>query len=155
MTEEKKHYPKLEELLAEGEHILKVKPHPLFDDSKKPIPNSQKSGNSEWGNWYMYDTKVGEQWVSIFANDKNKDMFDSGYVKANVVPKRMKGMTDDLFDSTGKKLLKAFYNELSEVELVKAAEQMTDSYVLSEEKKEQPSTESSEEKEISIDEIDF
>jgi len=156
MTEEKKKkYPKLEELLAEGNHIVKVKPHPLFDNDKKPIPNSQKSGSSEWGNWYMYDTQVKGEWVTIFANDKNKDMFDSGFVKANVVPKRLKGQTDDLFDSTGTKLLKAFYNELSEVELTQAKEQLTDGYIISEKKEERIINEADDEGSIDIENIKF
>ena len=71
----------------------------------------------------MYDTKIDDTWVTIFANDESKKFFDSGMVLANIVPKRLKGMKDDIFDSNGKKLLKAFYNELSEVDKARLAKQ--------------------------------
>ena len=114
MAEEKK-YPSIEELLGEGKHIIKVKPHPEFED-RKPVEGTHRSGKTKWGNWYMYDAKINDQWVSVFANDDNKEFFDTGTVIANIVPKRMKGMEGDLFDANGKKLLKAFYNEFSEVD---------------------------------------
>ena len=65
----------------------------------------------------MFKTKIGEEWISIFANDENKEFFESGYVKANIVPKRMKGVEGDMYDVNGKKLLKTFYNRLSPAEL--------------------------------------
>ena len=57
MAEEKREFPKVEDLLPEGNHILKVKPHPEFKDNK-PVKDSLKSVSTKWGNWYMYDTKI-------------------------------------------------------------------------------------------------
>jgi len=113
MAEEKKVYPRIEDLLPEGTHKLTVKPHPEFKDGK-PVEGSHKKGTSSFGNWYMYDTKIEDQWVTMFANDENKEFFDTGVIEANVVPKRLKGSDDDLFDATGKKLLKAFYNKVKD-----------------------------------------
>ena len=130
MTEEKKNFIHVEDLLPEGFHLLRVKKHPEFED-KQPVADSHMTGKSQYGNWYMYDTKLKtkvmntetnveeekEIWVSLFANDENKAGFDTGFIKANIVPKRAQGnKTDDIFDSNGKKLLKAFYNVLSPAE---------------------------------------
>ena len=117
MEEEKKKYPQIEELLGEGEFAIEVKQHQEYDkETKEFIEGSHRHGSTQFGNWYMYDTKIEDTWVSLFANDENKEFFESGMVKVNIVPKRLKGMKEDLFDATGKKLLKAFYNEMSEVD---------------------------------------
>ena len=76
MEKEKKVYPKLEELLPEGKHIITVKPHQEWKDGAFQ-EGTHKKGTSQYGNWYIYDTKVDETWVSIFANDDNKEFFDS------------------------------------------------------------------------------
>ena len=150
MTEEKKVYPKLEELLTEGNHIIKVSPQNEWDKEAGAFKEGTlRQGESQYGKWYIFRTKVGGEWVSMFANDENKAYFEMGYVKAVIVPKRLKGSDDDLFDATGKKLLKAFFNKLTPNELEFAiAEESGD---LVEGKEVKPVVE----KEISIDDIKF
>ena len=113
MEKEKKVYPKVEDLLPEGTHILKVSKQREWKDGAF-VDGSHKKGTSQFGNWYIYTTKIEDQWVTMFANDENKEFFDTGVIEANVVPKRLKGSDDDLFDATGKKLLKAFYNKVKD-----------------------------------------
>jgi len=120
MEEEKKVYPQIEELLPEGSHIVKVYPQNLWDKEAGAykegtiMSGEYKTGG---GHWYIYKTKIGEEYVSMFANDENKAGFDQGWIKVNIVPKRVKGSKEDIYDATGKKLLKAFYNQLTPVEL--------------------------------------
>jgi len=110
---EQKVYPKPEDL-GEGKHRVKVFPKPEFEDGK-PVKDSQKTGTSKTGfKWYMYqfkDPTLG--YVSLFANDENKELFDSGEVELNIVQKvdrATKRPVFDVVDGKPVKVLKYFVN---------------------------------------------
>lgn len=108
-----KEYKNIEDLLPEGQHLIEVVKSGEFDKEGKLIPNSHRSGTFKTGGkWYMYRTKINDEWITVFADEFNKRFFDTGKVLVKIVPKRMKGIDTDLFDANGKKLLKAFYNEV-------------------------------------------
>lgn len=94
-------------VLGEGKHIISVKPAQEWKD-KKPVEGTHKQGTTKNGNeWYMYSTKVGNDWINLFAYDNQKELFDTGKVEVNVVKK---------FDpDTGEPTLKAYFNPVPEV----------------------------------------
>lgn len=82
-----KKYKNLEDVLSIGEHKIKVFPKNEWKDGQK-VEGSHKHGQSAKGfKWWMYSTKVGDEYISVFANEDNKVLFDSGEVVAKVVQK--------------------------------------------------------------------
>ncbi len=136
MTEEKKYW-NLEELLPQGEHLLKVYPQGIWDDTAKEYsPNTLKSGSfKNGGNWFMYSTPITKEmttvheafgdkeklYIKCFANDKNHEAFKTGFVKAVIVPK--KDSNGDMnYDKDGNPKLTTFFNQLTPAELELAKE---------------------------------
>lgn len=106
-----KEYKNIEDVLAEGRHNLKVYPKQEWDDNTKSfIKGSHKRGTSAKGfNWYLYQTKVGDEYISLFANDKNKAFFDTGMIEVNILHKEVKGQK--MYKEGGVPMLIAFFNE--------------------------------------------
>lgn len=128
-----KKFKKIEDLLPEGEHLIRVFPQEVWSDiTKSYTKNTIQTGiNKNTGQpWYKYKTKVGDEYVGLFAMNENKAYFDRGYIKVNIVPKRMKGVDGDIFvmDENGnpKKALKAFFNPASDIEIQLAMQQYRD-----------------------------
>ena len=97
-------FKNIEDLLGEGEHVIKVYPQREWNkEEKKWIEGTHKKGVSKKGfKWWMYSTKVGDDYVTVFANEKNKAAFDSGQVKCSVRKK---------FDpDTGQPVLKTYFD---------------------------------------------
>lgn len=73
-------YKKAEDLLGLGEHVLEVSPQEEYKDGAF-ISGSHRSGEGKKGfKWWMYKTKIGGEYVKLFASEKNKKFFDSGRV---------------------------------------------------------------------------
>ena len=98
-----KKYTNIEDILEVGEHVLKVSPKQEWENNK-PVEGSHKKGVSKGGfEWWMYSCKIGDEWINVFANTKNKQYFDSGYVVAVVKSK--------YDEDTGEPFKKVFFNE--------------------------------------------
>jgi len=137
MTEKK--YPEITDFFKEGEHLIRVFPKKEWDNSTKSFKeNSHKSGVSAKGfKWWMYSTKIegasndGKNvYVNLFANEKNKEYFDTGHVSLIVKPKLVNG--EEIFDRNGNKLMANFFNNASRVrsdveKTLKIAEEVFDS----------------------------
>ena len=126
-------YKNLEDVLPEGYHKIKVSPMPEFEDvigedgkpvlkdngkpKKKPVEGTHKKGVSKTGNnWWMYSTKVGEEYISLFANAESKPWFDTGEVEANVcqkIDKASKRPIFDVVDGVPVKVMRFFINDAS------------------------------------------
>jgi hypothetical protein len=171
MTEEKKYY-NIEELLPIGKYPLKVYPQGIWDDTKKEYTqNTLQTGSyKNGGTWFKYSavftkemTKVSaifkegkdKAYIGCFANDKNHEAFKSGYVKAEVKPRKDdKGNVN--YDENGNPKLTTMFWSLSEneLELFKAESEgnaVSTSSEITTGKEVKPVVE----KEISIDDIKF
>ena len=149
---EKREYLKVEQLLPEGRYVLEVRPQNVWNKEEgKYMENTIMSGSSEYGNWYIYKTKIGEELVSMFANDKNKEGFETGFILAEVKPKVRKEKNEwvDIYGANGKKVLTTKYTSLTPAELEMAKKKTEDGEKMEEVKEEE------EEEEIKIEDIKF
>ena len=152
MTEEKKEYKKVEQLLPEGRFVLEVRPQNVWSKEKgEYIEDSIMSGSGEWGNWYIFKTKIGEEWVSMFAGDKNKEGFETGFILAEVKAKVRKEKKEwvEIYGADGKKVLTTKYTALSPAELEIAKSKAEKGEKMEEVKPKE------EEEDINIEEINF
>jgi len=69
--------------MAVGKYQVKVFKQPEWENGKK-VDGSHKSGDGQFGKWYLYDVKYGDKFYSLFGNEKNKDILDSGEACLNV-----------------------------------------------------------------------
>lgn len=74
---------KFQDAMQPGVYNVKVYKQAEWEDGKK-IEGSHKSGQGKFGNWYLYDVKYDGEYYSLFGNDTNKDLLDSGEVALNV-----------------------------------------------------------------------
>lgn len=108
-----KKFPELVDVLPQGRHVIKVYPKKVYDKEKGEfIEGSHHQGVSKVGKWYMYQTKIDDKYINLFASDKDKHFYDTGQVEANIIPKQVDGK--DVFDRDGSPLLKAFINEIKD-----------------------------------------
>jgi len=66
-----------------GTYRVKVYKTPEWENNKR-IEGSHKSGEGQYGKWYLYDVKYGDKYYSLFGNEKNKALLDSGDVSLNI-----------------------------------------------------------------------
>ena len=77
-------FKKITDLLPIGVTKLTVYKTPEKDIEGNRIQGTHKNGETKFGKWYMYSTKIGQEWVSIFGRDKDKAILDCGKVFAIV-----------------------------------------------------------------------
>ena len=85
-----KKYPKLEDVLSEGKHRIKLFQANEWDkENKKFIKGTHRHGVTKTGKpYWSYNTKVGETYVGVVAwDDEQKALYDKGEVEVNVVHK--------------------------------------------------------------------
>lgn len=112
-----KQHKYIQDVLPVGKHKIKVCPKREWDDQKRDwIDGTIKHGKGQHGEWWLYQTLVGEgekkEYISIFANAKNKSFFDSGEVECVIKPLINKYSKKPEVDENGKPVIRAYFNEV-------------------------------------------